>query len=50
MRLVVSELLTAIGIGIDDTRTEHHGPRKGPKAAGDVNGTGTGKIVNPEFV
>lgn len=49
MRLVVGEFLSTNGIGIGDTRTQHHRPCKSTEATGDVNGTGAGKIVNAEL-
>lgn len=54
MRLVVDQLLLAllqsIGFVVVETGSKHHGPGQSAEAAGDMDGTGTGKVVEAELV
>lgn len=54
VRLVVDELVLAVGYGvvvvIGETRAEHHRPGKSTEAAGNVDRTGTGKVVETKVI
>lgn len=50
MRLVVNRLLAVRRGGLGQSGAEHHGPGEGAEAAGDVDGTGSGEIVEAELV
>lgn len=54
MRLVVDQLALPISHGvvafISETGTEHHGPSEGAEAAGNVDGSGAGEVVETKVV
>jgi hypothetical protein len=50
VRLVVNRLLAIRRGGLGESGAEHHGPGEGAEAAGDVDGAGSGEIVEAELV